>query len=167
MPASRREHTHLQRREFANALCHGSALWWFDMFGGWYEDDDTMSDISRMTDIAKKSLQFDRSGDADVAVVLDDESICYTECTNRLTVPLVTDQLMQLGHTGAPFSMMHVDDIAEMRRHTVYLFVNVFRVDDGRLERILSCIRTPGVTSIFIHAQGIVGETVSVENMEN
>lgn len=166
MPKSRIEHAHLQRREFANALCHGSAMWWFDMFGGWYEDVDTMSDIARMTDIARKSLPFDRSGDADVAVVLDDESICYTECTNRLTVPLVTDQLMELGHTGAPFSMVHVDDIAEMRQHKVYLFVNVFRVDGGRLEKILSRIRTPGVTSIFVHAQGIVGDTLSVENVE-
>jgi len=98
--------------------------------------------------------------------VLDDESICYTECTNRLTVPLVTDQLMELGHTGAPFSMVHVDDIAGMKQYKVYFFVNVFRVDDGRLGKILSCIRNPGVTSIFVYAQGIVGDTLSVENVE-
>ena len=166
MPKSARESLHLQRREFANALCHGSPMWWFDMFGGWYDDEATMSDVGRMTDIARKALAFDRSGDADVAVVLDDESICYTECTNRLTVPLVTDQLMELGHTGAPFSMVHVEDIADIRRHKVYLFVNVFHVDDRRLAAILSCIRGPGITSIFVYAQGIANDTLSVENIE-
>ena len=166
MPKSGVESRHLQRREFANALCHGSPMWWFDMFGGWYEDEETMTDIARMTDIAKRSLQFDRGGDADVAVVLDDESICYTECTNRLTVPLVTDQLMELGHTGAPFSMVHVDDVAGIRQHTVYLFVNVFHVNDRRLGEILSRIRNPGVTSIFVYAQGIAGDSLSVENTE-
>ena len=167
MPKTGRESAHLQRREFANALCHGSPMWWFDQYGGWYDDPAAMSDIAWMTDVAARSPRFDRSGDADVAVVLDDDSICYTECTNRLTVPLVSDQLMELGHTGTPFSMVHVDDIAGMRRHKVYLFLNVFHVDGGRLGEILSCIRTPGVTSIFIYAQGIVGETLSVKNMES
>jgi hypothetical protein len=164
MPATMAESRHIQLREFANVLCHGSSMWWFDMYAGWFDDPQTMSDIAAMVQIDRKALSVDRSVSAEVAVILDDDSVCYTQCTNRLTVPLVTDQLMELGHTGVPFSMIHVDDIDEIKPYKVYMFLNVFHVNDSRLGKILSCIRKPGITSIFVFAPGIVDAGVSVEN---
>ena len=166
MPKSMRESQHIQRREFANVLCHGSSMWWFDMFAGWFDDVQTMADIAAMVRIDRKAVNVDRSEAAEVAIVLDDDSICYTECTNRLTVPLVTDQLMELGHAGVPFSMVHVDDIADMKPYKVYMFLNVFHVDESRMSRILSCIHKPGITSVFIFAAGIADSAISIENME-
>ena len=166
MPKSGRESAHLQRREFANVLCHGSSMWWFDMYGGWY--DDSADDVGHRVDdgrggeIGAVRQEWGRRAGRRARRRLD---LLY----GMLQPPdrsARTDQLMELGHTGAPFAMIHVDDIAGMRRHKVYLFVNVFHVDGRRLGEILSCIRTPGVTSIFIYAQGIVGETLSVQNME-
>lgn len=166
MPKTMIESQHIQRREFANVLCHGSSMWWFDMFAGWFDDSQTMTDIAAMVRIGRKAVNVDRNEDAEVAIVLDDDSVCYTECTNRLTVPLITDQLMELGHTGVPFSMIHVDDIADMKQYKVYLFLNVFHVNDSRMGKILSCIRKPEVTTVFVFAPGMVDNAISIENME-
>jgi hypothetical protein len=53
-----------------------------------------------------------------------------------------------------------------MKPYKVYLFLNVFYVDDQRLKTILFCIRKPGVTTLFVYAQGIAGNTISQRNME-
>jgi hypothetical protein len=166
MPKSALESRHIQLREFANVLCHGCSMWWFDMFAGWFDDRKTMTDISVMASVAKRALSADRSDSAELAVVLDDESICYTECSNRLTVPLVTNQLMELGHTGIPFAMIHVEDIAEIKQYKAYIFLNTFYVSPERMDKILSRIRQPGVTSLFVFAAGIVDDGISMQNME-
>lgn len=166
MPKSWAESRHIELREFANVICHGSSMWWFDMFTGWFDDPQTMSDISVMARTARIALHADRSGSAEVAVVLDDDSICYTECSNRLTVPLVTDQLMELGHTGVPYAMIHVDDIADMKPYKTYIFLNVFHVSDERMGKIFSRIRESGVTALFVYAAGIVDSCISIGNME-
>jgi hypothetical protein len=153
------ETQHIQRREFGNVLCHGMGTWWFDMWGGYYADAAIMADIARMVEIGRKFVHCDRTPTAEIAVALDDDSVHFTECDNRLTVPLIPDQLAQLAHAGAPFSTFHVDDLPVAGGHKFYIFPNLFHVSDERMTRILDVIRRPGVTSLFLYAPGIVGDS--------
>jgi hypothetical protein len=165
-PQSALESRHIQRREFANVLCHGAGQWWFDMWGGYHDDPEAMADIARMVRVGRKQVHLDRSSAAEIAVVLDDDSIHFTRCDNRLTVPLIADQLMQLGHAGAPFSMIHVDDLVSLPPHKLYIFLDLFYANEERVRMVREVTRRPGVTALYFYAPGLVGEDIAAERME-
>ena len=163
LPArSPEELRHMERREFANALCHGAGLGWLDAHGG----AGPSADVRRMVEISRKALYADRSPVAEIAVVLDDVSVHDLRCDNRLTAPLVTEQLAALGHVEAPFSVVHVDDLGDVARHKLYIILNCFHATENRLKRICQVTRAPGATVLWFYAPGLVGETLSAERME-
>jgi hypothetical protein len=164
-PGTPLESRHMQRREFANVLCHGAGSWWFDMWGGYHDSPDAMADIARMAAVGRRAVHADRSPVAEICVVLDDDSIHFLRCDNRLTSPLVADQLIALGHVGAPFSVIHVDDLAAVRRHRFYLFLNLFCAGDARLKMVREVAGAGGVTSLWFYAPGLAGDKLSVRRM--
>ena len=66
------------RREFAMAMIHGSHLWWFDMFGGWFDDPVIMANMKRMTAISERFAETG-PGKAEVAVLADADSMYYVD----------------------------------------------------------------------------------------
>jgi len=133
---------------------------------GYHDDPAAMADIARMVRIGRKAMHLERASVAEIAVVLDDDSIHFTRCDNRLTVPLIADQLMQMGHVGAPFSMIHVDDLASLPRHKLYVFLNLFYVSEERLRMVREVTQRPGASALYFYAPGLVGEDLSAERME-
>lgn len=57
---------------FCRAFTHGHGMWWFDMWGGWYDDDEFMQTFAKMQKICGNGM--DRKS-ADVAVFTDEN--CY------------------------------------------------------------------------------------------
>jgi hypothetical protein len=164
-PQTALESRHLQRREFADSLCHSAGMWWFDMWSGYYDSAEKMGDVQRMVQIGARALQFDRGSASEVAVVLDDRSICYTQCANALTVPLIADQLMALGHLGTPFSMVHVDDLARLPAHKLYIFLDLFHLPPARLAAIHRTLARAAATALFVFAPGIADEDLALARM--
>ncbi|MBR5507795.1 MAG: hypothetical protein IKV88_07105 [Clostridia bacterium] len=61
---------------FSRAMLHGYGLWWFDMWGGWYDDSQYMELIHKMSQICEKGMD---TPDVEVAVYVDENSIVKTE----------------------------------------------------------------------------------------
>ncbi|MBR3835660.1 MAG: hypothetical protein IKJ69_02580 [Clostridia bacterium] len=57
---------------FCRALIYGNGMWWFDMWGGWYDDPDFMSLFKRMSEICADGMDCPES---EVAVFMDEN--CY------------------------------------------------------------------------------------------
>jgi hypothetical protein len=157
---------HMERREFANVLCHGAGMAWIDARGGERDATAAPADLARMVEISRQALNADRSPAAEIAVVLDDESVHALRCGNRLTAPLVAEQLVALAHAGAPFSVVHVDDLGRVPQHKLYILLNCFYSPAERLRRICKATQAHGATALWFYAPGLVGETVSAERME-
>ena len=62
------------RMHFARALTHGHAMWWFDMWGGWYDGEDFHAQFKKMQQIAADSLSLPRAGTAQTAVFIDERA---------------------------------------------------------------------------------------------
>jgi hypothetical protein len=157
---------HMERREFANVLCHGAGMAWIDAWGGPLEASGAAADVAKMVEISRRAFHADRSPAAEIAVVLDDESVHALRCGNRLTAPLVAEQLVALSHAGAPLATVHVDDLPALPQYKLYILLNCFYVDDDRLMRIRHVTRAEGTTALWFYAPGLVGETLSAERME-
>lgn len=97
------------RKAFCRQLIKGNALWWFDMWGGWFADSEIMNEMKLYRDIYTESLTVsDRKSKADVAVFVDESAYKYmTDCSLRNAV---YNQRKALGLMGTPYDIYDVFD---------------------------------------------------------
>ncbi|MBQ7637584.1 MAG: hypothetical protein IJS90_01615 [Clostridia bacterium] len=97
------------RKTFARQLIKGNGFWWFDMWGGWYNDPVILSDIEKMIDICSSSLfARNRASKAETAVFIDESAYkYYTDCAMRNAA---FNQRMELGLSGAPYDIYDLSD---------------------------------------------------------
>ena len=150
----------IQRREFANVLCHGAGMWWMNMEGAtWFDDPDIMRDIKKMVQIGKKRLHFDCRSAAEIAVIIHTDSMCGHIIENTFF-----DIKPQLGHMGAPFDFLRLEDLAIARPYKLYIFLNPYYLDKEKRELIEEVIHQKGKTALWSYAAGFARDTLSDEN---
>ncbi len=101
------------RRSFARQLIKGNALWWFDMWGGWYADDDIMREMAVYKSIYEQSItDTDRSSKAEVAVFIDESA--YKYLTSGSFRNIFFNQRHELGLMGTPYDIYDVYDFEKV-----------------------------------------------------
>ena len=97
------------RKAFSRQLIKGNALWWFDMWGGWYADDDIMNEMEVCRNIYEQSLSDnDRGSKAELAVFVDESAYQYlADCPLR---HIFHSQREELGLIGTPYDIYDVYD---------------------------------------------------------
>ena len=97
------------RKSFARQLIKGNALWWFDMWGGWYADEDIMSEMAEYKSIYEQSIaDSDRSSKAEVAVFVDESA--YKYLTDGSLRNIFHSQRSEFGLMGTPYDIYDVYD---------------------------------------------------------
>ncbi len=94
------------RKAFAHQLTKGSGIWWFDMWGGWYHDDDIMNSLGKMRDIAessrdKKAEDFPKAE----TVIFVDEKAYFEEVCHSVNIIR-----SNMGNIGIPYDFCMVED---------------------------------------------------------
>lgn len=161
-----RETVAVQLRELALVLAEAAGMWWFDMSGGWYDQPAMMQSIGRMNGIARRALDFNRASDAEIAVVLDEHSMMYLRRGTPLSLPLLSEQSLQLYRLGAPVDAVFLDDIDKLPSYKMYIFLNSFHLTPKQRKLIDSAIKRRGQTAIWVYVPGLIGNTISAENVE-
>ncbi len=57
---------------FCRAMLYGYGMWWFDMWGGWYNDPDYMALMKKMKELCENGMD---TPDADIAAFVDERAI--------------------------------------------------------------------------------------------
>ena len=157
---------HVQRRHLGNVLANGAASWWFDMEGGWYADGPTMTEIANLTRIAKGLLNFDRTSQAEVAFVVDEESMAFTESNNNISWCFLEGMSVELARLGAPVETILLSDLPKATGFKLYIFPNAYELDDRRRQLISDIVKGDGKTALWMHAPGYIRDSsASVINM--
>lgn len=104
------------RKSFARQLIKGNALWWFDMWGGWYADEDIMNEMAVYKTIYEQSItDTDRSSKAEVAVFVDESA--YKYLTDGSLRNIFHSQRSELGLMGTPYDIFDVYDFEEVYKN--------------------------------------------------
>lgn len=155
----------IEKRELAHVITQGTGMWWFDMDGGWFDEPAVMQSIARMNAVAQRSIAFDRSSAAEIAVVVDEESMDYRESRGRLAEDLLNAQRLALQRMGAPFDCVLLTDLPRLRPYKLYIFLNTIRITPLQRKMIESVIRRDGRTALWVYGPGFVGQTLSEEGI--
>ncbi|MBI4556389.1 MAG: hypothetical protein HY706_02285 [Candidatus Hydrogenedentes bacterium] len=174
----------VQRRNFAAAVTHGAGLWWTDLDGtGSLHDAEMWKRFGAMREIYRKlstpdatdSAEAPASGVYDIkpserptlAVVVDEESRFYQQCSDAANTPLLLQARDAAIGTGVPTQFYLLEDV--LSNHvppaTVYLFVNAFHLPRENREKLHATLKEQKATALWLYASGYFDETPSEENI--
>lgn len=118
------------RREFCRTLFHGSHLWWFDMWGKFYETQEDMDVIEKCREIWEKYADRSFAPEAEVALIVDPESALYLGM-NGSDHYLMTPVLKALNRLGTPYEVYSLNDLPRIPKRIKFaVFTGVVRLDD-------------------------------------
>ncbi|HPA18825.1 MAG TPA: hypothetical protein PLU30_13830 [Verrucomicrobiae bacterium] len=148
------------RRDFAMALVRGTSLWWFNMFGHWFDGKPVMDSIAQMRDIWERCADDSAKSVAQVAVLVDAESMFYVDGNARILDGLLSRQRFGLGRMGAPYEIYSFADLPrlDLSRFKLILLPNLFVVDDAKRRWLRSKVCAGGKTVVWVHAPGIIAD---------
>jgi hypothetical protein len=155
-------------RDFAYSFAKGFGMWWTDLHGGTFHDDQIVGLFANLKKIDEKYLESDKRSNAEIAVVLDEASFTYTGDGEPLFNALLTAQKQwELGFIGAPWEPYLLTDMdnPKLRDFKLYIFLNTFRVTPQQRAAVQARLKRNGATALWVYAPGYIGDRLSVENM--
>ncbi len=158
------------QRNFAQAATHGQGIWWL------FESIDPVREpafapwLRSFRELGGFLLQTDRTPNAEIAVLLDDESFLYESDRITLDLPLINQQqLLGLARTGAPYDVYLLQDFIEgrLKPYKLYVFLNPLRLSQSRREALNLELRKDGRVALWIYAPGYLEDGPSLDHMRD
>lgn len=148
------------RREFCLALFHGASLWWFDMWGKFYESPNLLAEIAAFRDIHERLADPQREPEAEVAVIVDPASTYYVndEGSGSIARKLYRQLMNQLNRLGAPFRTYSFNDVPKIEKLSAYRLVilpGLFEVTPEKRRLLEQYLLKDGRTVVWTYAAGI------------
>lgn len=98
------------RKSFAHQLTSGSGIWWFDMWGGWYDDPCLMAEIARMKRIYDGEITEKSEKPLPRVAFFADEAAYANHYINSPELLAIEKTRTEMGTVGAAFDFLLVED---------------------------------------------------------
>jgi N-acetylmuramic acid 6-phosphate etherase len=146
------------RRELAYCLTEGVSLWWFDMWGGFYDGAAVRTAMAQMKRIWDEALRHEDSPAAQIALVVDPESALYMDQSNPRVDDFMPRLLQVAGHSGAPYKVFSFEDLAtlDLSPYKLVIFPDLFVADKARREVIARRVCGQGRTVLWFYRPGVI-----------
>ena len=162
----------LLKAVYARVLVSGWTNWWFDLWGGWYDDEAVMDLFAEMQKIGDQSLSLSRKSNAQVAIFLDENAYRYipygvSHRGNRFA--WISQQIEEIGKMGAPYELHLLSDLNEldMSQFRMVFFLNATVLSDKQRETIRRRCMSDDRLLVWMYAPGLIKEKLDVENVSS
>ena len=143
-----------QEKELANVFTNGAAHWWFDVGANRYDDPELMKRLAGFVGNGPAILAADRSGAEQIALAVDEKSLCHLRVGDRLGRHLLVGHLPQLQRVGAPVGHYLASDLGALARQRLILLPTSFA--PGAEQRAdLEKLKGDGRVLLFLYAPGV------------
>ncbi|MEI6501538.1 MAG: hypothetical protein WCP21_11020, partial [Armatimonadota bacterium] len=146
-----------QDKELANVITNGTAQWWFDVGANKYNDPRLMGRIGELTQTATQALSLDRTPVEEVAMVVDESSLCYLRVADPLGASLLVAQLPALARLGAPVGHYLSSDLPKLTRQKLFLIMTSF-APSAEQRRAVEALKRDGHVLVFCYTPGLYRE---------
>lgn len=120
----------MYRRGAGFTLGNGVYQSFFDLHGGYFDDERLMTEVARLNRVFEEASEHDRSSVAEILLVCDEASCSYATFRSPLLAGTLRPIQPGLTKTGAPHDCILVDDLArvDMERYRLVVFLNTFEL---------------------------------------
>lgn len=150
-----REAVDLMRRDFMLCAANGTALWWFDMFEGWYASEGMMNGVSKMVEIANRLSGMERYSIAEVAIIGFPKSMYHVNKRNNIHCNLAASQREGFMRLGAPFDAYVAGDMGKIdfSQYKLVVLLDGFHIESEEYQ-VIEQLKESGKTILFLYAPG-------------
>jgi len=147
------ESLNLMWRDYILCYANGAALWWFDMFDGWFRSDEMMSAIERMIALHDRLAEREKRSISQIAVYAEGEAMYHVRKTSKIATVCLSDMRRTLAEVGAPYDLYSIADIdiCDPDQYRFIILLNAYDIPDERLERIRA-LQEKGVVVLWMYA---------------
>lgn len=147
------ETLNLMQRDFMLCAANGAALWWFDMFEGWFYSDEMMECIQNMILLAHKLSAYKQESIAEIAVIASGETLYGVNKTARINDKLLGMQRNGLARMGAPYDVYSAGDLTnfEWEQYKFIIFLDAFEITKGQ-KQVIEKMKKAGKTLLWMYA---------------
>ena len=144
------------KRATSYALIYNTSIWFFDMWGGWYDNPAAQSTLKRCKQIWDMECGFTPGSAAEVMVVADPENMYYINDSNPESLNFLRPIIGLLNQSGVPYLTAGFNDLDKFDTGKIKLFIfcHPFEIDPVRqavMRRVL-----PGKTACYLYPPGII-----------
>lgn len=143
-----------QDKELANVIVNGVAQWWFDVGRNRYDDEQLMARIAQLNVNAQQAVGQDRAPVDQVALVVDEKSLCYLKVGDRLGTELLVRQLPALHRIGTPVGHYLASDLDRLSTHRMLILATSFAPDQAQREAV-DRLKSDGRILLFQQGAGL------------
>ena len=143
-----------QEKELAHCITVGAAQWWFDVGGNVYHNPALMGRIGKLAQTAEEATKLNRATADEVAMVVDESSLCYLRCPDPLGAWLLVAQLPALQRIGAPVAHYLSSDLPKIADHKVFFIMTSF-APSAEQRKAVDALKRDGHVLVFFYAPGL------------
>ena len=146
------------RREFSFCLTEDVSLWWFDMWGGFYETASARAALAQMKQLwdAAQAQRYESA--AQIAVIVDPESALYLDEANPRIDAFNSGLAHALHHVGAPHRAFSWGDLPslDLTPYRLVVFPYLFVMDAARRRLLEGKVLRDNRTVLWLYRPGVV-----------
>ena len=153
----------IMRRDFARGLVHGQGIWRAPV-----ADVKLYPSLERFNKLGAFALQLERKPSAEIAVIVDEESMRYETPNYNLNLASISNQIYQgIARMGAASDYYFLDDFlnGKVPSSKLYIFLNAYHLDQTRREKLIAQLKRDNRAALWIYAPGYIKDGPAVENM--
>lgn len=158
------------KREFSLSLIENCALWWFDMFGKFYDAPAVMNTLKRFVEIWNEFSDTSRTPAAQVAIIADPQSALYLDQSDTRVNELYYLLRAELGRMGTPYRCYSTSDIPHIdwARYKLIIFPALYCVDTKLHSRLMQYICKADRTVVWVDRPGVInGKQYNLSNVNS
>ena len=155
-------------RESAFAMVNHAGWWWFDMWGGFYDDPVLRERIQRIGEIERGLADGNAKSESDVLLVADPESVYYANEKCAKTRAFGQYFARMTSRSGFVTDVYSFDDLVriDLSRYKVVLLPATLFVDGERERLLRERVCCGGRTVVWVYAPGVTdGKTINADRV--
>lgn len=149
------------KREAALGLINRTHLWWFDMWGDFYQGEAVMDTMKRIREIWDEYAASPAESCCQIALIVDPESTFYLNQEHPDIPEIHLGTRNKLSRCGAPFEVYSFRDIPEIRNFSNYkliIFASLFQLTSEKKRILEQYVFKDDRTVLFLGPAGIIDQ---------
>ena len=147
------ESLNLMWRDYILCYANGCALWWFDMFDGWFRSEAMMRAIEKMIGLHQTFADKEKESIAQVAVYAEGTSMYHVRKSSGIATVCLSDMRRTFAEMGAPYDLYSIADIVHCNpaQYRFIILLNAYDISESHKKKIRE-LQNAGVTVLWMYA---------------
>lgn len=133
-------------REACKNASYGSNFWWMDLYGGAFDSDELLNEVTKIEKFKKKVCKGKASSKSEVLVVVDEQAFYHTRKSFELQ-DMHWEILRQIGKSGTLVDIYRLSDLKDMElsNYKFVVFLMPYSMDSNTYTDILDSLNKDAV----------------------